>query len=354
MRRRRAPEPGGDHRRDLPAVQAPQPQPLDRPLAVQVREHGGQRLAKLRLAVGADDQHALRLDRAHHVREQQGCRLVRPVQVLQHQHDRPRSRRIREQRAGGLEQPEALALRVDVRPAREAPGVAAGELGNEPRELVRVGADLAPQHLRRHRRDVPTERLDERLIGDQHLLVTAAEEHRRALLVSGAGELARQPRLADPGIAGDHREPARSLPSLRPLGAKPAERVLAADERAALSPRQRRGKRRRVVGRRRRGRAFVRVNGLEQATGLSRGRHLQLCPQAASEIVERQARGGDLPRGDQAPNELAVGVLAKRIELDAATRDANGVLQRAGRLGVRGQACSSTSPKRWRCDSRAS
>ena len=40
MRRRRAPEPGGDHRRDLSAVQAPQPQPLDRPLAVQVREHG--------------------------------------------------------------------------------------------------------------------------------------------------------------------------------------------------------------------------------------------------------------------------------------------------------------------------
>ena len=97
MRRRRAPEPAGDHRRNLPAVQAPEPQPLDRALAMQVRQHGRQRLAKLRLAVGADDQHALRLDRAHDVREEQGCRLVRPVQVLQHQHDRPRSRRIREE-----------------------------------------------------------------------------------------------------------------------------------------------------------------------------------------------------------------------------------------------------------------
>ena len=40
MRRRRAPEPAGDHRGDLPAVQAPEPKPLDRALAMQVRQHG--------------------------------------------------------------------------------------------------------------------------------------------------------------------------------------------------------------------------------------------------------------------------------------------------------------------------
>jgi hypothetical protein len=33
-----------------------------------------------------------------------------------------------------------------------------------------------------------------------------------------------------------------------------------------------------------------------------------------------------------------VGVLSKRIKPDAAPRQANGVVQRAGRLGVRGQA----------------
>ncbi len=65
---------------------------------------------------------------------------------------------------------------------------------------------------------------------------------------------------------------------------------------------------------------------------------MQLGPQAACKAVEGQARGGDLPRGDQAPDVLAVGVLAQRIELDTPTRDANGVLQRAGCLGVGGQA----------------
>ena len=213
----RAPEPGGDHRRDRSAVKAPQPQPLECPLAAQIRERGSQRLGQLSVAVGAEDQHALCLDRAHEVRQQQSCRLVRPVQVFEQQDDRPRSRRICDQRAGGLEQPEALALRVAadrIGKIRESPG----ELGNESRELAAVRVELAQQHLRRDRRDVPAERFDERLIGDQQLLVTAAEKHRRAVLVSGAGEFARQSRLADAGIAGDHRESARSSPSIGQLG----------------------------------------------------------------------------------------------------------------------------------------
>ena len=113
------------------------------------------------------------------MRQEQGGRLVRPVQVLQHQHDRPRSRRIREQRCGGLEQAEALTLRVVAHrlgKIRQSPS----QLGNEPREFATVDVELAPEHVRRDRRDVPTERLDERLIGDQYLLVTAAKEHRRA------------------------------------------------------------------------------------------------------------------------------------------------------------------------------
>ena len=62
----------------------------------------------------------------------------------------------------------------------------------------------------------------------------------------------------------------------------------------------------------------VRVNGLEQPAGLSRGGHVQLRAEAASEIVEGQARCGGLSRGDQTANQLAVRVLSKRIELDAA------------------------------------
>jgi hypothetical protein len=60
-------------------------------------------------------------------------------------------------------------------------------------------------------------------------------------------------------------------------------------------------------------------------------------PQAAREVVECHARGGDLPSRDQPPDELAVSVLAQRIECDPATREANGVRERAGRFGVGGQ-----------------
>ena len=79
VRRRRAPEPRGDHRRDLPPMKAPEPHPLESPLAAQVRKRGSKRLGQVGVAVGAEDQHALRLDRAHEVRQQQRGRPVRPV-----------------------------------------------------------------------------------------------------------------------------------------------------------------------------------------------------------------------------------------------------------------------------------
>ena len=229
------------------------------------------------------------------MRQQQRRRLVRPVQVLEHQHDRPRSRRVREQGAGGLEQAEALALRVAAGrrgEVREPPR----ELGNEPRELAPERADLAAQHLRRHRRGVPAERLDERLVGDQHLLVTAAEEHRRALLVSGAGELARQPRLADARLAGDQREPARPAPSLGPLGPEPASSASSRPTNG-LRPRgaSAGGSGGGASAAADAGAACAWMASSRRRVSLE-GATLQLRPQAAREVVERHARGGDLAR----------------------------------------------------------
>jgi hypothetical protein len=61
------------------------------------------------------------------------------------------------------------------------------------------------------------------------------------------------------------------------------------------------------------------VDALEQATRLGRRRHVELRAQAPRERVERHARGGDLPGRDQAPDQLALGFLVQRVELDAAT-----------------------------------
>ena len=127
-----------------------------------------------------------------------------------------------------------------------------------------------------------------------------------------------------------------STPSIGPLGPKPTHRALAADERAALPPPS--AAEAAAAFRLPPTRERLHREWFRQAARLSRRRYLQLRPQAASEIVERHARGGDLPSGGKAPDEPPVGVLSKRIKPDAAPRQANGVVQRAGRLGVRGQA----------------
>jgi len=204
-----------------------------------------------------------------------------------------------------------VAGRLQVRDATSKPG-------NEPGELGPVRAELGAKHRRRCRRDVPTERLDERLVGDQHLLVTAAEEHRSPLITYGTAELADEPRLADPGLTGDDREPTGPAAGLRPLAAEPVEGVVAAEERAAQWPPQRRGKRWRIDGRG--GSRSVPVDVVQQPPRLPRGRHPQLRSKAPSEHIERHASGGQLPRGDEAPDQLALCVLAKRIQLDAAAR----------------------------------
>ncbi len=61
------------------------------------------------------------------------------------------------------------------------------------------------------------QRLHERLVGNVGLLVAAARQHRRAVLVRRARELGYQARLADPGLAREHHDAQAALADLRPL-----------------------------------------------------------------------------------------------------------------------------------------
>ena len=85
------------------------------------------------------------------------------------------------------------------------------------------------------------ERLDERLIGNEGLLVAAARQHRRAVLVRRAGELPHQACLADPGLAREHHDAKAALTHRRPLCLQCRRRIGPADERAAVLARQHRG-----------------------------------------------------------------------------------------------------------------
>ena len=75
---------------DLGAGKPLQPQVLDQPLAGQLLQRAAERAAvlELALAVGADQQHRLVLQTLGEVAEQDAGELVRPVQVLEHQHQR--------------------------------------------------------------------------------------------------------------------------------------------------------------------------------------------------------------------------------------------------------------------------
>ena len=73
-----------------------------------------------------------------------------------------------------------------------------GEAGNDRSQAVRVRDSDAP--LER-----AAQHVDERLVGEQRILLRAAVQHCRAHSVHSLSELGEQPRLADPGLAGHHR-----------------------------------------------------------------------------------------------------------------------------------------------------
>ena len=92
---------------------------------------------------------------------------------------------------------------------------ALGQLGHKTNEVAATIADLLGQQCGRARHDVVPEGFDERLVGNEGLLVAPPEQHGRPLLLDATRELARHRGLADAGLAGEEHELA--LARLRPL-----------------------------------------------------------------------------------------------------------------------------------------
>ena len=182
---------------------------------------------------------------ADDVAEQQQRRPPRPLEVLDHQQQRALAGRTVEYGGDGLEQPVAAVLALAG--LRRGPA----ELGDERRERL----DVHPGEVAGVGR-VVAQRLHERLVGHDGLLVDAAVQHDRAGLVHLGGEARRQPRLAHAGVARQHDDAALAGGRALPAGAQDGELGLAADERALLAAgehdRERDAVAARVRGRRRR------------------------------------------------------------------------------------------------------
>ena len=186
---------------DVLGVQAGEVESTDAVQPVERGDRMGERLRAVRLGRTVRGEHEDPGVRGllHDVPEQLQCRAPGPVQVLEHQHDRPLG--------GG--RPQGDHGRV-VEPPAVLRGAAARALAGQRRQPVgqrgRVLAGGRPgqrQPAAAQVRDESVERLHERLVRRPELLDAASEEDRAAPLVQDRRDLGEQPGLAAAGVATD-------------------------------------------------------------------------------------------------------------------------------------------------------
>jgi hypothetical protein len=225
----------GHVRGDGGLVEPGEVQPRHAGLAAQVGEQLAERVVagQLVVPVGGDDQQLPRPGRPGDVAEQLEGGGGGPLEVVEHEQQRALGRRGDEPLGDGVEQAVALGLRVRADGWRQA-GQAGRDLRHEPDELARAGAQPAGP---------APQRLDERLVRHDQVLVAAPDQHGTAVGVHGPGELGGQAGLADARLPRDEGQPrtvrARGAPQRVELG----QLVGAPDEHPAHLGEQRRQRR---------------------------------------------------------------------------------------------------------------
>ena len=231
-------------------------------------------------------------------------RLVGPVQVLEHEHDRCLGAEPADHRERLLEQAQA---RVGAGAAGECARLVARRAGEQPRQLARTF------QLRRARERA--QRLDERQVGQARAdeLDAAADQHGRAAVLRPRRDLADHAALADPGRARDEHGPPVAQGGLAEHRVQRGQLLLAADEAGP-------GRRPARTGRGRpRRRVELRVLGEDPPVQRlqPRGRlDAQLLVEPAAEAVVGRERLG-LPAGAvEREHEQPVRRLAQRVRGD--------------------------------------
>jgi hypothetical protein len=195
---------GGQQVRHLLGVEAAEGELLEAVLAPQVGEQAQQLRGRVDLAEGPDDHQPAPAQRAQDVAQERQRRLVGPVEVVDQEQHRPRRGQPPQDRRDRFEQPVAVVAGVGR--GRGEPGRAHPEPRDQAPELERLGRQVGDQPLDARVVEVLAERLDERLVGRDRLLVRAPVEHRRARLVDLPGEARGDVGLAHARLAGHEHE----------------------------------------------------------------------------------------------------------------------------------------------------
>src|SRR5689334_23927160 len=152
------------------------------------------------------------------------------MKVVEYEDQRIRVGNPDKQRRDGVEQPKLFAL-GGFDEARRRLSWVPGEVRQKPPEGLAMRAQMEPQLVRRTLGNVVAQCDHERLIRDQRVLVAAPEQYRSAVRIGSAGEFRRQPGLANPRLADQHRDATASSTGALPVSPQLRERQIASDDR---------------------------------------------------------------------------------------------------------------------------
>jgi hypothetical protein len=217
----------------LRLVQAAQKQPPVVLAAGEVGQDSKQRMSPVHLGVpvAAHHQQPGTLQLPTQEPQQGQRRRIRPVQVVQHQQQRPAGGGRPQEAGQAVEQPEAGRLRLGRRRGRQVRQALADgrhDLG----DVGRTGTHVLAQRRRVACLDIGAHDLDPGPEGGRALsLPAAAPQHQDAAGAGLGGQLLGQPGLADAGLAGQQDHPAPAGQGGLQVDGERGQLGLAADER---------------------------------------------------------------------------------------------------------------------------
>jgi hypothetical protein len=165
--------------------------------------------------------------------QQQQRRVVRPVQIVEHQHQRLGAAGVLQELGDAVEETEAHLIRLERRRRRQT-GETLAHVGDHLGDVGRARSHLGAQRLRVALVYVGAHDLHPGPVGGcPGALVTASPENLRAAQPRVGAELLRRARLADAGLAHQHQHPPSTREALVDPVAGLVDLTRAADEVAA-------------------------------------------------------------------------------------------------------------------------
>ena len=210
-----------------------QQRPRDR-LARQRGEGRPQRVGRGRIDVAAraDDHDPALGELAGHELQEQQRRLVRRVQVVEHQHERLRDRDALQERGQGIEQPEARSLGFGPGGRRQV-GDDVAQLRQQLGEVRRSRPQLPAQRAGLGPEDVGAQRLHPRPVGGGAAgLPAATDQDERAARPGERSELLGEAALADARLADEQEQAPVAGDGVLEAGGQLRELAVATDEGA--------------------------------------------------------------------------------------------------------------------------